>query len=85
MSGLGLVSGRKYSIGQTLDVTIRYKDDEFTGRMTIQYALEIDVERTRYGLRGLLEAGDGSPLRTGLMRTTLAIHCQHLQRIAGAA
>ena len=85
MSGLGLVSSRKYSIGQILDVIIRYKDDEFTGRMTIQYALEIDVERTRYGLRGLLEAGDGSPLRTGLMRTTLAILRQQLQPVSGAA
>jgi hypothetical protein len=85
MSGLGLVSGRKYSIDQTLDVTLRYKDDEFSGRMTVQYALEVDGERTRYGLRGLFQAGDGSPLRSGLTRTTLAIHRQQVRRISGAA
>ena len=84
-SGLGVISRRKHSIEQSLDVTLRYKDDEFGGRMTVQYGVEVDVERTRYGLRGLFEGGDGSPLRSGLMRTTLAILRQQLRRISGAA
>ncbi len=84
-SGLGVISRRKHSIEQSLDVTLRYKDDEFGGRMTVQYGVEVDVERTRYGLRGLFEGGDGSPLRSGLMRTTLAFLRQQLRRISGAA
>ena len=84
-SGLGVISRRKHSIGQPLDVTLRYKDDEFSGRMTVQCRREVDVERTRYGLRGLFEGGDGRPLRSGLMRTTLAILRQQLQPVAGAA
>ncbi len=78
MSGLGVICRRKHSIGQPLDVTIRHKEDVFSGRMTVQYGLGIDSERTRYGLRGLFEAGDGSPLRSGLTRTTLAVHRQQL-------
>ncbi len=85
MSGLGVTCRRKHSIGQPLDVKLRYKDDEFSGRMTVQYGRELGVERTRYGLRGLFEAGDGSPLRNGLTRTTLAIHRQQLQPVSGAA
>jgi hypothetical protein len=84
MSGLGVVCRRDHSIGQPLDVTLRYKDDEFTGRMVVQYGRELDVERTRYGLLGLFEAGDGSALRSGLTRTTLAIHRQQLQGDSGA-
>ena len=84
-SGLGVISRRKHSIGQPLDVTLRHKDDEFSGRMTVQWGIEVDVERTRYGLRGLFEAEDGSPLRSGLMRTTLAILRQRLQPVSGAA
>ena len=85
MSGLGVMCRRKHSIGQPLDVTVRYKDDQFSGRMTVQYGVKVDVERTRYGLRGLFEAGDGSPLRNGLTRTTLAVHRQQVRRISGAA
>jgi hypothetical protein len=78
MSGLGVICRRKHSIDQPLGVTVRYKDDQFSGRMTVQYGLGIDSERTRYGLRGLFDAGDGSPLRSGLTRTTLAVHRQQL-------
>ena len=84
MSGLGVICRQNHSIGQPFDVTIRYEDDEFSGRMQVQYGRELDVGRTRYGLRGLFEPGDGSPLRSGLTRTALAIHRQRLQSVAGS-
>ncbi len=79
MSGVGVICRRNHSVGQPLDVTLRYKDDQFSGQMVVQYGRELDVERTRYGLLGLFEAGDGSALRSGLTRTALAIHRQQLQ------
>ena len=85
ISGLGVICRRNHSIGQPLDVTLRYKNDEFSGKMVVQYGRELDVERTRYGLRGLFEAGVGSPLRSGLTRMALAVHRQNLQRFSGAA
>ncbi len=85
MSGLGLVSGRKYSIGQILDVTLHFEDEDFSAQVVVQYGRELDGDRTRYGLRGPLEPGDGSPLRSSLMRMAMGIHRQHLRRISGAA
>ena len=34
ISGLGLVSDRKHSIGQTLDVTLHFEDEDFSGRIS---------------------------------------------------
>ena len=84
-SGLGVISRRNHSIGRPLDVTLRYQNDKFSGKMMVQYGRELDIERTRYGLRGLFEAGDGSPLRSVLTRLALAVHCQNLQRVASVA
>jgi hypothetical protein len=83
MSGVGLISDRKHSIGDTLDMTIRFEEGEFSGPVVVQGIRELDDGRVRYGLRGLFAAGDGSPLRSGLTRTTLAVHRQHLRRSSG--
>ncbi len=85
ISGVGVICRRNHSIGKPLDVTLRYENNEFSGRMVVQYGRALGVERTRYGLRGVFEAGDGSPLRSGLTRMALAVHRQNLQRFAGAA
>jgi hypothetical protein len=85
MSGLGLVSGRKYSIGQTLDMTFRFAEEDFSGRVAVQCIRELDGGRTRYGLCALPDDKDGDTLRIGLMRVALGIHREHLRRISGAA
>ncbi len=85
LSGLGLVSGRKHLIGQTLDVTLDFEDEDFSGQMVVQSTRQVDGERTRYGLRGVFDAKDGDPLRIGLTRMALGIHRQHRRRNSGAA
>ncbi len=85
MSGLGLVSGRKHLIGQTLDVTLHIEGEDFSGQMVVQSIRQVDGERTRYGLRGVFDAKDEDPLRIGLTQMALEIHRQHLRRISGAA
>ncbi len=85
MSGLGLVSDRKYSIGQILNVTLHFEDEDFSGRMVIEWIRQLDGDRTQYGLCGLFDAKNGDTLRSGLLRFTLAVHRQILQRVTGAA
>ena len=85
MSGLGLVSDRKYSIGQILDATLHFEDDHFSGQVVVEWIRQLDGDRTRYGLRGLFDANGSDTLRIGLMRFTLAVHRQNLQRVSGAA
>ncbi len=84
MLGLGLISSRKHSIGETLDVTLHFEGEDFAGRAVIQNIRQLDGDRTRYGFRGAFDAQVGDPLRTGLMRMALGIHRQRLRRISGA-
>lgn len=85
ISGVGLVSGRKYSIGQTLDVTLHFEDEDFSGQAVVHCIRQLDGNRTRYGFRGAFDAKGEDPLRTGLMRMIMWIHRQHLRRISGVA
>ena len=85
MSGLGLVSDRKYSIGQILNVTLHFGDESFSGQMVIEWIRQLDGDRTQYGLRGLFDAKGSDTLRIGLMRFTRAVHRQNLQRVSGTA
>ncbi len=85
MSGLGLISDGKYSIGQILNVTLHSEDEAFGGRAVVEWIRQLDGDRTRYGLRGAFDAREGNPLQSGLTRVALGIHRQHLRRISGAA
>ena len=85
MSGLGLVSDRKYSIGQILNVTLHFECEDCDGQMVIEWIRQLDGDRAQYGLRGLLDAKGSDILRIGLMRFTRAVHRQNLQRVSGAA
>ncbi len=85
MSGLGLVSDRKYSIGQILNVTLHFEGEDYSGQMVIEWDRQIDGDRTQYGLRGLFDAKHSDTLRIGLMRFTGAVHRQNLNRVFGAA
>ncbi len=84
MSGLGLVSGRKHLIGQTLDVTLHFEGQDFSGQMVVQSIRQLDGERTRYGLRGIFNAKDEDPLRIGLMRVTQEFQRRQRRRFSGA-
>ena len=85
MSGLGLVSDRKYSIGQILNVTLHSEDEAFGGRAVVEWIRQLDGNRTQCGLRGVFDAKGIDTLRIGLMRFTRAVHRKNLQRVSGAA
>jgi hypothetical protein len=84
ISGIGLVSSRKHSIGETLDVTIHFEDEDFAGHAVVQSIRQLDGDRIRYGFRGAFDAQRGDPLRSGLMRVALGIHRRRLQQISGS-
>ena len=81
LSGLAVVSGRKYPIGRCLDVAIPYADEEYVGQMEVQCAHPFDEAKTRYGLLGVFDTEAGRNLQNGLTRMTLEIQQQHLKRI----
>ena len=85
LSGLAVISNRKYPIGRCLEVAIRYGDDEFVGQVEVQCARPLDTGGTRYGLLGVFDTDDGRSLENGLTRMTLEIQQQHLKRISGSS
>jgi hypothetical protein len=84
LSGLAVISSRKYPIGRCLEIAIRYGDEEYVGQMEIQCAHPLDGGETRYGLFGVFDTEEGRGLQNGLTRMTLEIQQQHLKRISGS-
>jgi hypothetical protein len=83
LSGLAVVSNRKYHIGRCLEVAIPYADNEYVGQMEVQCAHPLEGGETRYGLLGVFDIEAGKNLQNGLTRMTLEIQQQHLKRILG--
>jgi hypothetical protein len=85
LSGLAVISSRKYPIGRCLEIAIRYADEEYVGEVEVQCAHRLDGGETRYGLLGVFDTAEGRGLQNGLTRMTLEIQRQHLKRISGSS
>ncbi len=85
LSGLAVISSRKYPIGRCLEVAIRYGDEEYLGPVEVQYVEALDAGKTRYGLLGVFDSAEGRDLENGLTRMTLEIQQQYLKRISGSS
>ncbi len=85
LSGLAVISTRKYHVGRCLEIAIRYGDEEFLGKMEVRYGNALDAAKTRYGLLGVFDTAEGRDLQNGLTRMTLEIQQQHLKRISDSS
>ncbi len=85
LSGLAVISNRKYPIGRCLEIAVRYGDEEYVGQMEVQCAHPLDGGETRYGLLGVFDTAEGRGLQNGLTRMTLEIQQQHLKRISDSS
>jgi hypothetical protein len=85
LSGLAVISNRKYPIGRCLEIATRYADEEFVGQVEVQCAHPLDGGETRYGLLGVFDTAEGRGLQNGLTRMTLEIQQQRLKRISGSS
>ena len=85
LSGLGVISTRKYHIGRCLEIAIRYGDEEYVGSVEVQYVESLDGGKTCYGLLGVFDTAEGRNLENGLTRMTLEIQQQHLKLISGSS
>ena len=85
LSGLAVISNRKYPIGRCLEIAIPYADEEYVGQMEVQCAHPLVDGKTRYGLLGVFDSEQGRNLQNGLTRMTLEIQQQHLKRLLGSS
>jgi hypothetical protein len=84
LSGLAVVSNRKYPIGRCLEVAIRYGDEEYVGQVEVQCAHPLEGGETRYGLLGVFDTDVGRSLQNAFTRMTLEIQQQRLKHISGS-
>jgi hypothetical protein len=85
LSGLAVISNRKYHVERCLEIAIHYGDDEFFGEVEVQCVHPLDDGETRYGLLGVLDTDAERGLENGLTRMTLEIQQQDLKRISGSS
>ncbi len=85
LSGLAVISNRRYPIGRCLEIAIRYADEEYVGQVEVQCVHQLDSGEIRYGLLGVFDTAEGKDLQNGLTRMTLEIQQQHLKRISGSS
>jgi len=85
LSGLAVISNRKYHIGRCLEIAIPYADEEYVGQVEVQCTHPLEGGKTRYGLLGVFDTEAGRNLQNGLTRMTLEIQQQHLKRILGSS
>ncbi len=85
LSGLAVISARKYHVGRCLEIAIRYGDEEYVGPVEIRCIHVLDGGKTRYGLLGVFDTTEGRSLQNGLTRMTLDIQQQNLKRISGSS
>ena len=85
LSGLAVISTRKYHVGRCLEIAIRYGDEEHVGPVEIRCVTALDGGKTRYGLLGVFDTTEGRSLQNGLTRMTLDIQQQNLKRISGSS
>ena len=46
LSGLAVISTRKYHVGRCLEIAIRYGDEEYLGPVEVQYVDALDAGKT---------------------------------------
>ena len=74
-SGFAVVSSVEYAIGTTLDVSLSFEGDMFSGTASVQSIREFTPTRIRYGLRAL----GGGDLEDGLRQLSLLMQRQQLK------
>lgn len=80
--GFAVNATAEYPIGKTLQVSIEWNGETYTGTASIQSVRSVSRGRTRYGLRFLDDAGAGN-LKQGLMKISMAVERQHLKNLSG--
>lgn len=85
LSGLSIISTRRYHVGRCLEIAIRYEDEEYVGPMEIQYASALEGGGARYGFLGVFDTSEGRDLQNGLTRMTLEIQQRQLRRSTGSS
>ena len=84
-TGLSIVSGESYAIGNAVDVSIVEDGRTYAGKACVQSVRDLGGGRTRYGLHCVSYLKAKGTLAEGLQRASMRIQREQLRRLAGSA
>jgi len=82
-TGFALLSNSDYGIGTSLQTTIRYEQQHYSGVVCIQSIRQRSDGKMRYGLRFIHDGPGHSELEEGLHSISLAVQREQLRRQSG--
>ncbi|MDH3584453.1 MAG: PilZ domain-containing protein [Phycisphaerae bacterium] len=82
LTGMAAAATGTYRVGQILDTTLIFEDQQFAGRMQIMNCRDAGRGQHRYGLHGLDDRRHGGELQKGLRQATMALQRQQQRRRA---
>ena len=85
-TGFSVFAKQRYNLGETIDATLRYENDTFTGRAHVMSINETSKPgRFRYGLHCVDDKKSNRELLRGLQLISVSVQRQQLRRIAKSA
>ncbi|MCK4874147.1 MAG: hypothetical protein KAS72_15600 [Phycisphaerales bacterium] len=84
-TGFAVLASEVYSIGTTVNTTLSFEDQQYTGKATVQGVKEINPGRIRYGLHCLSGRSGTNDLARGLQAISMTVQRRQLRRQLGAA
>lgn len=83
-TGFAVAARSMYRVGNTIDVTIEYDGQDFSGCACVQSVREMLDGRIRYGLHCLADRFGSSSLERGLAHISSSIQRRQMRRLRGA-
>lgn len=80
--GFSAAASEQYEIGNILNATLKYEDQEYTGSVSVQSIRAMRDGRTRYGLSCVENAGDANSLAKELPKVFMSLQRAQLRRLA---
>ena len=75
-----MISSSQYSIGEILNVVLRYGDEQFPGRASVQSVRELGPTISRYGLHLISDREGSETLTEGLKNLAMETQRRQLAR-----
>jgi len=84
-TGFALFAKHKYNIGNHVEVTLYYEDEEYSGLGCVQSVRTLSKERFRYGFLAVDDKHSQGNLLKGLKVINASAQREQLQRLSGIA
>jgi len=83
--GFSVIATERYTVGEVVDVMLRFDGRKLPGKACIQSARELSKGKIRYGLHPIGSPEEGGEMFNMLHKMCMTVQRQQLQRLAGVS